>query len=90
MFQSRPFGGPEIASSMGHNKRLFHRVFSSDALWEYHAVKIAFWRSFLFLFFVVSAIASKIRKTRVPTEEISICSREGVMTPSAIYSIKYV
>ena len=47
MLQSRPFGGPEIASSMGHNKRLFHRVFSSDALWEYHAVKLIIWRSFL-------------------------------------------
>ena len=44
---------------MGHNRRSFHRIFSSDALWEYHAVKLTILRSFLVLFFVVSAIASK-------------------------------
>ena len=44
---------------MGHNRRLFHCICSSDPLWEYHAVKFAIWRSFLVLFFVVSAIASK-------------------------------
>ena len=45
---------------MGHNRRSIHCIFSSDAMWEYHAVKLAIWRSFLVLFFVVSAIASKM------------------------------
>ena len=61
---------------MGHNRRSFHRIFSSDALWEYHVVKLAIWRSFLVLFFVVSAIAFKT--DAIPLEQNPM--KRGILT----------